>query len=193
MNKNIAKSYGFLTLLLTIFAIGISTANAATLYGVSTANQLVRFDSATPGTVTTVGTISGLQAGENVLAIDFRPANGQLYGLGSSSRLYTINTVNAAGMAVGAAGAFTLTGTDFGFDFNPTVDRIRVVSNTGQNLRLNPDTGAIAATDTPLNPGTPTVSAAAYTNNFSGATTTTLYVIDSGTTTSLREVHSEAG
>ncbi len=183
MNKNIAKSYGFLTLLLTIFAIGISTANAATLYGVSTANQLVRFDSATPGTVTTVGTISGLQAGENVLAIDFRPANGQLYGLGSSSRLYTISTVNAAGTAIGAAGAFTLTGTDFGFDFNPTVDRIRVVGNTGQNLRLNPDTGAIAATDTPLNPGTPTVSAAAYTNNFSGATTTTLYVIDSGTDT----------
>jgi Domain of unknown function (DUF4394)/FG-GAP-like repeat len=181
MNKNLAKSYGFLTLLLMIFAIGISGANAATMYGVSTANQLVRFDSATPGTVTTVGTISGLQAGENVLAIDFRPANGQLYGLGSASRLYTINTVNAAGTAVGTAGAFTLTGTDFGFDFNPTVDRIRVVSNTGQNLRLNPDTGAIAATDTPLNPGTPSVSAAAYTNNFSGATTTTLYVIDSGT------------
>jgi hypothetical protein len=181
MNKNLVKSSGFLTLLLMIFAIGISVANAATVYGVSTANQLVKFDSATPGTVTTVGTITGLQAGENVLAIDFRPANGQLYGLGSSSRLYTISTVNAAGTAVGTAGAFTLTGTDFGFDFNPTVDRLRVVGNTGQNLRLNPDTGAIAATDTPLNPGTPSVSAAAYTNNFSGATTTTLYVIDSGT------------
>jgi Domain of unknown function (DUF4394)/FG-GAP-like repeat len=183
MNKYISKSCGFLTLLLTLFAIGFSTAKAATIYGVSTANQLVKFDSATAGTVTTVGTISGLQAGENVLAIDFRPANGQLYGLGSTSRLYTINTVNGAAMAVGSAGAFTLVGTDFGFDFNPTVDRIRLVSNTGQNIRLNPDTGALAANDTNLNPGTPVVSAAAYTNNFAGATTTTLYVIDSGNDT----------
>ncbi len=183
MNKYISKSCGFLTLLLTLFAVGFSTANAATVYGVSTANQLVRFDSATPGTVANIGTITGLQAGENVMAIDFRPANGQLYGLGSTSRLYTINTVSGAATAIGAAGAFTLTGTDFGLDFNPTVDRIRLVSNAGQNLRLNPDTGAIAATDTNLNPGTPVVSAAAYTNNFAGATTTTLYVIDSGNDT----------
>ncbi len=183
MNKYLSKSSGFITLLLTIFAVGFSTANAATIYGVSTANQLVRFDSATPGTVTTIGTITGLQAAENVLAIDFRPATGQLYGLGSSSRLYTVNTVNGMASAVGTAGAFTLVGTDFGFDFNPTVDRIRVVSNTGQNIRLNPDTGALAANDTNLNPGTPSVSAAAYTNNFAGATTTVLYVIDSGTDT----------
>jgi Domain of unknown function (DUF4394)/FG-GAP-like repeat len=183
MNKYISKSYGFLTLLLTLFAVGFSTANAATVYGVSTANQLVRFDSATPGTVVNIGTISGLQAGENVLAIDFRPANGQLYGLGSTSRLYTISTVNGAATAVGSAGAFTLSGTDFGFDFNPTVDRIRLVGNTGQNIRLNPDTGGLAANDTNLNPGTPVVSAAAYTNNFAGATTTTLYVIDSGNDT----------
>jgi hypothetical protein len=181
MNKYISKSFGFLALTLMLFAIGLSNANAATIYGVSTANQLVKFDSATAGTVTNVGTISGLQAGENVLAIDFRPANGQLYGLGSTSRIYSINTVNGAATAIGSAGAFTLTGTDFGFDFNPTVDRIRLVSNTGQNIRLNPDTGAIAGTDTNLNPGTPSVSAAAYTNNFNGATTTTLYVIDSGT------------
>jgi hypothetical protein len=32
------------------------------------------------------------------------------------------------------------------------VDRIRVVSNTGQNLRLNPDLGTVAAIDGNLNP-----------------------------------------
>ena len=55
------------------------------------------------------------------------------------------------------APAFTpaLSGTAFGFDFNPTVDRIRVVSDTGQNLRLNPDTGAVAAVDGALNQGRP--------------------------------------
>jgi hypothetical protein len=35
----------------------------------------------------------------------------------------------------------------FGFDFNPAADRIRVVSNTGQNLRLHPDTGAVVDGD----------------------------------------------
>ena len=89
---------------------------------------------------------------------------------------------SGAAAAVGTAPFTTLlSGTSFGFDFNPTVDRIRVVSNTGQNLRLDPNTGLIAAIDLPLNPGTPAVASAAYTNNFAGATTTTLYVIDAAT------------
>jgi len=157
--------------------------NAATIYGVTATNQLVSFNSATPGTLATIGAISGLQPGENVLGIDFRPATGQLYALGSASRLYRINTATGAATQVGTAGAFTLSGTDFGFDFNPTVDRIRVVSNSGQNLRLNPNDGTLAATDGTLNPGTPNVTAAAYTNSFAGATATTLYDIDSGSDT----------
>ena len=113
------------------------------------------------------------------MGIDFRPANGALYALGSSSRIYTLNTSNGAATAIGTMPFTTLlSGTYFGFDFNPTVDRIRIISNTGQNLRANPATGAIAATDMPLNPGTPSVSAAAYINNFAGAMTTTLYDVD---------------
>ncbi len=173
--------------LLLIFLFSPQTAQAqagnVTVYGINTSNQLVRFNPATPNTVTIVGAITGLQAGENIVGIDFRPANGQLYALGSASRLYTINLNNAAATAAGAAGAFTLNGTDFGFDFNPTVDRIRVVSNTGQNLRLNPNDGTLTATDGTLNPGTPSVTAAAYTNNFAGATATTLYDIDTATDT----------
>ncbi len=161
-----------------LFVVGLVDAKAATLYGVNTANQLVRFDSATPGIVTPPIAITGLQAGELVLGIDFRPATGGLYALGSTSRLYLVNRSTGVATQVGTAGAFTLNGTDFGFDFNPTVDRIRVVSNTGQNLRLNPDNGALAGTDMPLNPGAPNVNAAAYTNNVAGATTTTLFVID---------------
>lgn len=74
-----------------------------------------------------------------------------------------------------------LDGTDFGFDFNPVVDRIRIVSNTGQNLRINPITGVLAFVDGKLNPGTPVVTAAAYRNNFAGTTTTELYVLDTNT------------
>lgn len=150
----------------------------ATVFGLNSQNQIVRFNSATPGTVTTIGTVNGIQAGETILATDFRPANGQLYALGSSSRLYTINLTTGIATQVGAAGAFTLNGTEFGFDFNPTVDRIRVISNTGQNLRLNPNDGTLSATDGVLNPATTGATGAAYTNNFAGATTTTLYVID---------------
>ena len=149
-------------------------------YAVDNSNNLLLFNPENPMPVSK--TITGLQTGEAVLGIDFRPLNGQLYALGSSNRLYTLNLASGAATAVGTA-AFTtaLSGTDFGFDFNPTVDRIRVVSNTGQNLRLNPIDGTVAAVDAVLNPGTPVVSAAAYTNNFAGTTTTALLVIDAAT------------
>lgn len=122
--------------------------------------------------------ITGLQSGEKILGIDMRPANGQLYALGSTSRIYTINTSNGAATVVGTGFTPALSGTEFGFDFNPTVDRIRVVSNTGQNLRLHPTLGIAVFTDGTLNPGTPAVDAAAYTNNFAGATSTMLFDID---------------
>lgn len=160
-----------------------SAATGFTAVGLTTANQLVTFNTARPNTIFSTVAITGLQGGENILGIDFRPATGQLFGLGSTSRLYTINALTGAATQVGAAGAFTLSGTDFGFDFNPVPDRIRVVSNTGQNLRLNPNDGTLTATDTPLNPGTPNVTAAGYTNSFAGTTTTTLYDIDSGNDT----------
>jgi len=81
-----------------------------------------------------------------------------------------------------------LVGTEFGFDFNPTVDRIRIVSDGDQNLRINPDTGEAAGTDTALayaatdaNAGAnPNVVAAAYMNNADLVTTTVLHGLDSG-------------
>jgi hypothetical protein len=159
----------------TILSIAIPTEPVA--YAVNSGNELVIFNPMNPMPVTKP--ITGMATAETVLGLDFRPVNGQLYALGSTSRLYTINASSGAATAVGTAVLTTLlSGTDFGFDFNPTVDRIRVVSNTGQNLRLNPDNGAVAAVDGVLSPGTPSVSAAAYTNNFAGASTTVLYDID---------------
>ncbi len=94
-----------------------------------------------------------------------------------------MNLTTGAATQVGTPGVFTLSGTNFGFDFNPSVDRIRIISDTGQNLRLNPNDGTLAATDTALNPTSTGATAAAYTNNFAGTTTTTLYVIDTNTDT----------
>lgn len=120
--------------------------------------------------------ITGLQTGETVLGMDMRPLNGQIYALGSTGRLYTVNLGSGAFTQVGTLSS-TLLGTNFGFDFNPVEDVIRIVSNTGQNLRINPTTAAVTV-DATINPTTATLSAAAYSSNFVSATTTKLYVID---------------
>ncbi|MCC7030104.1 MAG: DUF4394 domain-containing protein, partial [Chitinophagaceae bacterium] len=148
-------------------------------YGLTADNMLVRYNANNVSAVMGKVTITGLQSGDKIMAIDFRPATGQLYGLGSGSRLYVINPETGAASTVGAT-SFTpaLAGNMAGFDFNPTVDRIRVVTSSGQNLRLNPETGMVAATDAMLNPGSPSVIAAAYTNSVAGASTTTVYDLD---------------
>jgi DNA-binding beta-propeller fold protein YncE len=157
------------------------------IYGVDMQNRLVVFGSSSVGTVRVVGTISGVQPGESILGIDFRPVDGKLYALGSSSRLYMLDTASAAATAIGS-GAFTPTvsGSAVGFDFNPVPDRVRVHAGLGQNLRLNQLTGTVAAVDTALSysagdPGAatlPTLSATAYTNSVAGATSTMLFAID---------------
>ena len=110
---------------------------------VTASNKLLKFNAGQPGRILATLNITGLQPGETLLGIDYRVAKDQLYALGSSGRLYTINEDTAAATVVGMPFTVKLEGTQFGFDFNPTVDRIRVVSNTGQNLRLHPDTGAV--------------------------------------------------
>ena len=160
---------------------------AEVIYAVTTSNSLIRFDSSSPGTILTIGAITGLQGGETILGIDFRPASRQLFGLGSTSRLYTINVTTGAATVVGTQFTTLLNGTAFGIDFNPTVDRLRVTSQADQNMRLNPNNAAIAGIDSTLayaaldaNAGAnPSIVGNAYTNNFVGATTTTLYDIDS--------------
>ncbi|MBB6372754.1 DUF4394 domain-containing protein [Chryseobacterium shigense] len=160
--------------------IDLAIPTEAVAYAIDNSNNLQIFNPNSPMPVSK--TVAGLQTGENILGIDFRPANGQLYALGSTSRIYTINLGTGAATAVGSSPFATLlSGTDFGFDFNPVVDKIRVVSNTGQNLRLDPVTGAITAVDMTINPAGSMISASAYTNNFAGATATTLFVIDHNT------------
>lgn len=120
--------------------------------------------------------ITGLQSGETILGMDMRPTNGQLYALGSTNRLYTINIGTGTFTEIGQL-TTPLAGTSFGFDFNPVSDLIRVVSNTGQNLRVDPNTATVTV-DANITTATATLSAAAYTNNFKGATATALYFID---------------
>jgi len=165
----------------------VMPAQAEVIVGLTPTNNLVFFRSNAPGTMLLTLPITGLQPAESVLAIDFRPSTGQLYGLGSTSRLYTIDTATGVAAPVGS-GPFSpaLSGTSFGFDFNPATDLIRVVSDANQNLRLNANTGAVIAADLLLAyaPGDPNagmppgILGLAYTSNFAGATRTTAYGID---------------
>ncbi len=163
-------------------------ADAAELfYGVDTSNRLVAFNSTSPNAISRVS-FTGLPAGEQIVGLDVRPLDRQLFGMSSASRLYRITPTGSVTVVGTAPFVPPLAGTSFGFDFNPTVDRIRVTADTRQNLRLHPDTGATAAVDGALTyasgdagaGSTPRVVGSAYTNSVAGATSTTLFALDAG-------------
>ena len=204
---------------LGVVLLTVGPAAAQTVYGLLTAPaalaapSLVTFSATAPGTFTAARPITGLTVGQTLVGLDARPNTGQLFALGynptgTQSQLYILDPATGALTTVGAA----LTTVDLGsitnrigFDFNPTVDRIRVTGSNNANLRLNPNNGALVdgnaaldgvQLDRPLNynPGnatatpvvladvnagqTPVIGSIAYANSFIGATTTVLYDLD---------------
>ncbi len=167
---------------------GAPAALAERFVAVDAGARLYTFDDRAPHRWTRSKALTGLAAGERVVGLDVRPAGRPLIALTNMSRLYVVQRAKARATALGP-GPFApaLSGSAFGFDFNPTVDRIRVTADGGQNLRLNPGTGAVAFTDGTLRYGAgdagagsaPAVVASAYTNSVAGAMSTTLYDIDS--------------
>jgi hypothetical protein len=153
--------------------------------GITQDSKLICFQDDSPNRAKTIGSITGLATDTKLLGIDYRPAtgsdgdHGDLYGLGDQGGIYVINQTTAAATLKSRLDV-ALSGQSFGVDFNPTVDRLRVVSDTGQNLRINVDTGA-TLTDTALTypPTAASATGAAYTNNDSDPNTaTTLFDID---------------
>lgn len=169
---------------------------AEVIWVVGPGNTLVSFDHTAPGTPLSTVAVSGPTSLESIVAIDFRPASGELIALTDASRLYSVNTSTGAAIALGSS-AFTpsLSGGAFGLDFNPTVDRLRLVSQADQNLRLHPELGTVVATDTMLAyaagdvafNANPSIVGVAYTNSVATATATTLYAIDSLRDTLVRQ------
>jgi hypothetical protein len=155
--------------------------HAVTLYGVDEVNNLVRFDSASPGVTLGSAAISGI-GGSSVLSIDVRVLDGLLYALTDDNRLYTVNTTTGASSLVAS---LALTGTNFAMDFNPTNNNLRIVSNDNTNYVYNFTTMALVpginvAYGAGGPAGDPDIVAAGYTNNDTDAGTgTTLYVLDS--------------
>lgn len=158
-----------------------------TMWAVDATGMLVSFTNKDTSKVATKA-LTGIGVGEKLLGIDFRPSDGKLYGLGSSSRLYAIDVATGVASAIGSkAFAPQLVGTAFGFDVNPVADKIRAHSDTDQNLRLDPTMGAATvdgalsfAAGDPNQGQSPNLVATAYTNSVKPApTATVLYAIDS--------------
>lgn len=153
-------------------------------------SQLIGFERAAPGTITSAVSVTGLGGvGETLIGIDFRPRTRTLYGLSriggtsDSLRLYRIDPATGAATPLGAAVTAVTASNLYGMDFNPTVDRLRIVNAADENLRLNPNTGARSDTptnDTDLNPAGSQIDAIAYDRNVDGpaiSANTTLYGI----------------
>ncbi|TYB70899.1 DUF4394 domain-containing protein [Nonomuraea sp. PA05] len=161
--------------------------------GLTTMGELVTFDAGNPKSVNRVGKISGLKGDMKVVGIDYRVQNGKLYAVGDKGGVYTVDGKAKATKVSQLSVA--LNGQNFGVDFNPAANRLRVISDTGQNLRHNlddpngaPAAGQTANDGTLTNPPVPPATAGAtalgvtgagYTNNdLDASTATTLFDVD---------------
>lgn len=157
--------------------------------GLTEDQRLICFNENKPNEARNIGTVSGLMSGDILIGIDFRVQDSKLYGVSKTGGVYLIDTSNASAKKVSQL-TVALEGTSFGVDFNPPADRLRVVSDTGQNLRHNVNPGGTTLVDDPLDypPATPVnaigpnalgVTGSGYTNNdLNAATATTLYALD---------------
>jgi len=157
--------------------------------GLTDDQRLVCFSESRPERTRDIGYVSGLHTDTKLIGIDFRVQDGKLYGVGDAGGVYLLDTSNGAATLVNRL-TVALDGASFGVDFNPAADRLRVVSDRGQNLRHNVNPGGVTLTDDPLDyaPGAPLnavgpvaagVVGSAYTNNdLSALTSTTLYALD---------------
>jgi hypothetical protein len=168
---------------------GAPAAGATALYGITSGGKLATFPSNNPGNVDRTE-LRGLPDGVKLVGIDEQPASGNLYGIGDNSTVYTI-APNGVVVPVGdgfdnlqvmpPSSGVALDGKFFAVDFNPVPNAIRIVSNTGQNLRVSPTTGDLVAEDAEISGANAQIVSGAYTNSQQSAMApaeATLYVLD---------------
>ncbi|MBU0915187.1 DUF4394 domain-containing protein [Aquabacterium parvum] len=171
--------------LAAIFSVSVAQAEA--LYGLTTDNRLITFDTAAPSMGSAVG-LSGLAASEKLLGLDTRPTNGQLYTLSNLGNVYTLDASTGAATFVTALKA-PINGSLLGFDFNPNADvsgaaSLRVLTAAGDNYAVNVNPGAnlgavAKQTNVSSASGSLKLTGAAYSNNDTNpATPTVLFAID---------------
>jgi hypothetical protein len=147
----------------------------------------------TPGSTVyqLLGTVAGI-GGNDLIGIDFRPADKRLYALSDGGQLYTIN-FNVSPPTATLVSSLNTPRFPSGFqslmDFNPVVDAIRLIGGDTLNYAVVKGANGIlntTAVQTSLtyaagdvNAGkTPKVIGGAYNNNVAGATATLFYAMD---------------
>jgi outer membrane protein assembly factor BamB len=186
MRKTAARTTGraMAALVAAMAAAGATTAQAGTVAALVDGNAIAWID-------TTSWKVTGsvkLDGGASLVAIDVRPADGRLYGLAQDGTVVTVDAKTGKWQKTSQLSEKLPSGVAFSMDFNPVVDRLRVVASDGTNLRINVDDGkAIVdgrlkhADDGKGKGKTPRVTAASYLNSFAGAKETTLYNVDAAT------------
>ncbi|MGB4849298.1 MAG: DUF4394 domain-containing protein [Saprospiraceae bacterium] len=165
----------------------IGTGKTVNFFALSDRNDLLRYKAGPPAQLVSVTPLIGLGPTEHMLAIDFRPANGNLYGVSDSSRIYIISTDGGQVKPIGKTLEPTIKGSSVGFDFDPYTDQIRLVTDQGQNLRIDPNFGSVAAVDADINPPGAAINAVAYSRTASAGRTFPLYDIDAARGVLLRQ------
>ncbi|GAA1616095.1 DUF4394 domain-containing protein [Actinoplanes couchii] len=190
--KKWAASAAVLTLTTSALVAGQAGTGAAAAapslqaFGIAGGGTLMlSFRTDTPEQNDWVRRITGLAGDTYVVGLDARPQDGKLYAVGNQGGIYVIGVPSTIATKVSQL-QVALYGTKFGVDFNPAADRLRVISDNGQNLRHNlGDNTTVEDTTLTTPPGTGPakgVTAAAYTNNdLNGATNTTLFGINTAT------------
>ncbi len=160
-------------------------AQAQTLLGLTSANELARFDVGDIAGATRTP-ITGLDAGDRFVGIDLRPSNGRIYGITASNRLYTIDEFSGAASLVAALSVPVVNPMlGYGIDFNPVADAagapsLRFVSSAGGNFAVNANSGVVGNVAGTIAAG---YTAVAYSNSMPmpavAPGSTVLYYIDS--------------
>lgn len=162
-------------------------AQAITLVGLTSANQIARIDTTNIAAATTTP-ITGLDAGDRFVGIDLRPKDNKIYGVTVSSRLYTVNELTGAATFVAALSSPVINASlGYGIDFNPVADfgagaSLRLISSSGSNFAVNASTGVVGNAASNIGAGFTGVS---YSNSkplpLVAPASTALYYINSNT------------
>lgn len=153
---------------------------------------IARFDTTDPSAFSGFFALNGLGPDERMVGIDYRyatkPGTAEgpgLYGVaantaGDRARLYKIDSGTGAVRAIGAA-AITIPapGVRWSIDFNPASDRLRLVNDGDENLRIDADEGDLAGDDTNVSPAGVVVTGIAHDRVSGTPTATTVFAVNS--------------
>lgn len=160
---------------------GTGTGSTMSVYALSDSNQIVTLSTVTPVVETAVVPITGLVGDEKIVAIDIRATNRVLYGVSNKSMLYTIDPLTGVATPISTTPFDPeIKGTMVGFDFSMRPDAARLVTDGGQNLLIDPNTGRVMSVDNNITPDYVMIGAIAYSNVSNSSTMSNLIDINMG-------------